>query len=103
MEMIDDSTEVLDRDDVEFEEPKDYHLIGLDDQFTPMDFVVAVLRETCHKSAQEAEKIMMDIHTKGRGIMWTGVYDFAHTKSVQITDLAKKHGVPFKTVVEEVR
>jgi len=97
-----DRTDVSDEDDTDFEEPKDFHLIGWNDDYTTQEFVVGVLRETCHRSAEDAERIMMDVHTKGRGIMWTGIHDIALTKSTEITDLARRFKFPFRTTVEEV-
>jgi ATP-dependent Clp protease adaptor protein ClpS len=101
MEEFDVGTDVMDRDEIDFEEPRDCCLIGLNDDYTTTDFVIGVLRNTCHRSEAEAQEIMVSIHKKGSGVMWKGTYDLAQTKALQITALAKKMGYPFKTIVEE--
>jgi len=88
-------------EELDIEEPKDYVIIGLNDNYTSMDFVCLVLQQICHKSKEEAEKIMLDIHQKEKGIMWIGVYDIAQTKQLQIASLAKQFSFPFKTILEE--
>ena len=92
---------IIDEDDLGVEEPKDCYLIGLNDNFSPMDFVVGILVEVCHKSREEAEGIMMEIHTNNKAVMWSGSYDIAVTKKCQIDQLSLKMRYPFKTTVEE--
>lgn len=93
--------DVLDREDIDLEEPKDFNLVGLNDDYTTVDFVIAVLKETCHRSSEDAARITQDIHKNGKGIMFTGCYDVVLTKSLQIKSMAKEYSFPFKTTVEE--
>lgn len=81
--------------------PKKYKVILLNDDFTPMDFVLAILTEIFHKGSQEAYDVMMHIHNNGRGI--AGVYpkDIAHTKVREVHQLAKHEGHPLKAIVEK--
>ena len=90
---------VIDDDDIDIEEPVDYHLIGYNDIYSPIPFVVAILIEICKKSQNEAEEITRKIHNEGKAIMWTGLYDIALTKKYQIDFLSMKMKFPFKTEV----
>lgn len=80
--------------------PKNYRVVMLNDDFTPMDFVVGVLVEVFHKGAEEAFAIMLEVHKSGRGI--AGVYqrDVAETKAALAMDYARNRGHPFKCDVE---
>ena len=52
----------------EYEEPPMYRVLLLNDDYTPMDFVVEILREIFHKDRPEAERIMLNVHRKGAGL-----------------------------------
>jgi ATP-dependent Clp protease adaptor protein ClpS len=83
--------------------PPLYTVVLLNDDFTPMDFVVTVLRRFFAKSKEDAERIMLKVHTEGRGAC--GVYprDIAATKIEQVTALARKNQHPLACVMEETR
>lgn len=95
----DSDTGVL--EDVRTEEPKLYKVIILNDDYTPMDFVVYVLKMFFNHDDVSAQKIMLDVHQKGAGI--AGVYSFeiAETKSYQANQLSKQNKYPLKTTIEE--
>ncbi|HHU94651.1 MAG TPA: ATP-dependent Clp protease adapter ClpS [Alcaligenaceae bacterium] len=82
--------------------PPLYQVIMLNDDFTTMEFVVAVLTSVFRKSAAEAEHIMLTIHYQGRGIC--GVYpkDIAATRIQQVHHLAELEQHPLKCVMEPV-
>lgn len=88
-------------DDVRTEEPKLYKVIILNDDYTPMDFVVYVLKTFFNHDDISAQKIMLDVHNKGAGI--AGVYSFeiAETKSYQANQFSKQSKYPLKTTIEE--
>jgi ATP-dependent Clp protease adaptor protein ClpS len=78
-----------------------YKVVMLNDDTTHMNFVVEVLCEVFHKTAEEAQTIMLNIHGTGKGV--AGVYDkeVAHTKQDESLDLAKMNGFnEFGVVVE---
>lgn len=81
--------------------PSLYKVILLNDDFTPMDFVVYVLKEFFHKTDDEAHDIMLQVHKDGAGI--AGVYSFevAEMKSAQVNMLAKDNEHPLKSVIEK--
>lgn len=84
----------------ELKEPSMFLVVLLNDDFTPMDFVVAILEEVFHHPVPMASRIMMDIHTRGKGVAGRYTAEIAETKAATVVALAKKHGHPLQTVVE---
>ena len=82
-------------------EPKQYKVILLNDDYTSMDFVIEILMSIFHKSYQESEAIMLDIHKKDRGICGVYTYEIAETKVSQVSRLAREQGFPLKATMEE--
>jgi len=82
-------------------EPEQYKVILLNDDYTSMDFVVEVLMSIFHKTYQEAERIMLDVHRKDRGVCGVYPYEIAETKIMQVSRLAREHGYPLKATMEE--
>lgn len=83
-------------------EPEDYRVVLLNDDYTTMDFVVAVLMTVFQKSQADASSIMRDVHRKGRGIVGSYPWDIAATKADQVHTMARKHEYPLRCVVERV-
>lgn len=83
------------------EEPRRWKVIMVNDDRTPMDFVVSVLVEIFNHTPESAEKITMEIHTEGSGL--AGVYSFeiAEVKAVETTNLARTNGFPLQVRLEE--
>lgn len=82
-------------------EPKQYHVIMLNDDFTSMEFVVQILVDIFHKDLLSAEQIMLGVHRGGRAIVGTYSYDIAATKVNAATARAKAEGYPFRMLIEE--
>jgi len=82
------------------EPPRKFKCVMLNDDYTPMDFVTAVLETVFRKSPAEATRLMLDVHNKGRGI--AGVYskEIAETKCVQAANFAMQFGHPFLVEME---
>ncbi|MDR2658842.1 MAG: ATP-dependent Clp protease adaptor ClpS [Spirochaetaceae bacterium] len=80
--------------------PEDVKIVLLNDNYTTMDFVVDVLVLIFHKNETEAERIMMDVHRKGRGVVGTYTHDIALTKASQVHTLAEQNGFPLRCVLE---
>lgn len=95
------STDTILDVDIETAEPEEFRVILLNDDYTTMDFVVAVLMSVFHKSLIEATKIMLDVHQKGRGVVGTYTYDIALTKVNRVHSLAKENGFPLKCIMEK--
>ena len=82
--------------------PPMYQVVMLNDDFTPMEFVILVLQEFFSKDQEQATQIMLQIHLEGRGVC--GVYsrDVAATKVEQVLDAAKQAGHPLQAVSEPI-
>jgi len=94
-------TEILSRDEEEAKEPKEYVVVLLNDDFTTREFVVEILRIIFHKSLEEATRIMLNVHHKGRGVVGIYTWDIALTKANQVHSLARQYDYPLKCIVEE--
>lgn len=86
---------------VETREPSMYKVILLNDDYTPMDFVVHILKSIFRHDDASAEKIMMNVHKQGLGIAGVYTHEVAETKSFQANQLAKANKYPLKTIIEE--
>ena len=81
--------------------PSMYKVIMLNDDYTPMEFVVMVLERYFNKSHDEATHIMMHVHQKGVGICGVYTYEIAETKVSQVMDLARQHQHPLQCTLEK--
>ncbi len=86
---------------VRLERPPLYKVVLLNDDYTPMDFVVKVLENIFHKDASEAAMIMLEVHNKGAGICGVYTRDVAETKTDQTLYLARQHEHPLQCVIEK--
>ncbi|WP_216323258.1 ATP-dependent Clp protease adapter ClpS [Deinococcus aestuarii] len=80
--------------------PRLYRVLLLNDDYTPMEFVVRVLTRYFRKSGPEAELIMLAVHHKGQGVAGVYTRDVAETKVAQVTAHARREGHPLMTVAE---
>lgn len=96
------STITVEKNKVNVKKPKQYKVIMFNDDFTTMEFVVAILMDIFNKTIDEANKIMIDVHKKGSGIAGIYPYDIAATKVTKAMNIAKEEGFPFKLSMEEV-
>jgi len=95
----DSDLDVLDQ--IETQEPSLYKVLILNDDYTPMDFVVYVLKTFFKHDDISAEKIMMDVHKQGSGVAGVYTFEVAETKSMQVNQFAKSNKYPLKSIVEE--
>ncbi len=82
--------------------PSLFKVLMHNDDYTTMEFVIEVLQGIFHKSATEAEKIMLTIHFQGFGHCGTFPYAIAETKADQVRRQARKAGFPLRCSLEEV-
>jgi len=94
-------TELLTREEEKVKEPKEYTVILLNDNFTSKEFVVEILKLVFHKNPGEANRIMLNVHHKGRGVVGVYTWDIAQTKANQVHTLAKQYEYPLRCIVEE--
>ena len=81
--------------------PAMYKVIMLNDDYTPMEFVILVLERFFSKNSEEATTIMMHVHQKGVGICGVYTYEVAETKVQQVMDLARQHQHPLQCTLEK--
>ncbi|TFG83280.1 MAG: ATP-dependent Clp protease adapter ClpS [Spirochaetales bacterium] len=94
-------SDVLVEDAQETKEPDEYRVLLLNDDFTTMEFVVAVLVSVFHKSIPEATRIMLDVHRKGKGIVGVYTYDIATTKIQRVHAMARENSFPLRCTMEK--
>lgn len=82
-------------------QPKMYKVILLNDDFTPMDFVVLVLRRYFAKTEEESIQVMLDVHKKGAGVAGVYTLEVAEMKAMQSNQFAQMNKHPLKTTLEE--
>ena len=92
---------VKERVDVKRQEPTLYTVVLLNDDYTPMPFVVDVLESLFQKSPAEAYRIMMQVHLNGRGVAGVYAWEIAETKADTVAALASEAGYPLKATIEE--
>jgi ATP-dependent Clp protease adaptor protein ClpS len=81
--------------------PALYRVLLLNDDYTPMEFVVLVLQDVFNKSRDEATRIMLHVHQKGVGECGTYPYEVAETKVTRVMDAARKNQHPLQCVMEK--
>lgn len=81
--------------------PNLYKVLLLNDDYTPMEFVVHVLQKFFGKGLEEATRIMLHVHHKGVGICGVYTYEVAETKVTQVMDFSRQHGHPLQCTMEK--
>lgn len=81
--------------------PSQYRVILLNDDYTPMDFVVSILMGVFKRSSEEATKIMLAVHQDGLGVCGIYTFEVAETKVGQVMDAAKRGKHPLKCTLEK--
>jgi ATP-dependent Clp protease adaptor protein ClpS len=93
---------VLERRTQKVGPPKMYQVVMLNDDYTPMEFVVVTIQEFFGKDLETATQIMLKIHLDGRGVCGVYTRDIAATKVDQVLEAAYKAGHPLKCISEPV-
>ena len=81
--------------------PAMYKVLMLNDDYTPMEFVVHVLERFFQKSREEATRIMLHVHRRGVGVCGVYTYEVAETKVTQVMDLARQNQHPLQCTIEK--
>lgn len=89
------------KEKVKVKNPRQYKVVMHNDDFTTMEFVVDILITVFKKDINTSNKIMMDVHKVGRGIVGIYPYDIAATKVAISLGMAKEEGFPFNITIEE--
>ena len=83
------------------EEPKRWKVVFLNDDYTPMDFVISILTTVFKHSQDTATNITMQIHNEGSGIAGVYTFEIAEVKAVEATTLSRSNGFPLQIKLEE--
>lgn len=81
--------------------PPLYRVILVNDDYTPMEFVVEVLETVFGMERSQATRVMLEVHTKGKGICGIYSFEIAETKVAQVTKIAQQHQHPLLCTMEE--
>ncbi|CAN5160021.1 ATP-dependent Clp protease adapter ClpS [soil metagenome] len=83
------------------QKPSLYKVLLLNDDYTPMEFVVHVLERFFNKGREDATRIMLHVHQKGVGICGVYTFEIAETKVTQVMDFARKNQHPLQCTMEK--
>jgi ATP-dependent Clp protease adaptor protein ClpS len=97
----DSGTGVVTKTRTRTKRPSLYRVLLLNDDYTPMEFVVLVLERFFQKGREEATRIMLHVHQHGVGECGVFTYEVAETKVTQVMDFARKHQHPLQCVMEK--
>ena len=92
---------LLEAEKIRIKPPPLYKVLLLNDDYTPMDFVVVVLQTVFVMSREKATQVMLKVHREGMGVCGTYVREIATTKVEQVVDLARRHQHPLQCTMEE--
>ena len=81
--------------------PSMYNVLLLNDDYTPMEFVIEVLEKFFQKNREEATQIMLHVHQRGVGVCGIYAYDLAETKAMQVMNYARKYEHPLQVQLEK--
>jgi len=92
---------VLEAEKAKVKPPPLYKVMLLNDDYTPMDFVVVVLQTVFAMSREKATHVMLQVHREGMGVCGTYTREVASAKVEQVIDIARKHQHPLQCTMEE--
>ncbi|MFC3195455.1 ATP-dependent Clp protease adapter ClpS [Marinicella sediminis] len=94
--------DILEQQETQFQEPKMYKVMLLNDDYTPMDFVIEVLQKFFDMDEQKATQIMLHVHTRGQGLCGIFTHEVAETKTALVNEYARDNEHPLLCVTEVV-
>ena len=94
-------TAVITKTKPQTKKPSLYRVLILNDDYTPMEFVVHVLERFFNKGREEATRIMLHVHQRGIGVCGVYTYEVAETKVTQVMDFARQHQHPLQCTMEK--
>ena len=92
---------VITRTRTQTKRPNMYRVLLLNDDYTPMEFVIAILQAFFNKNPEEATQIMLHVHNSGVGECGVYTYEIAETKVAQVMDHARKNQHPLQCIMEK--
>lgn len=100
--MPQENSNIKERNRSEIDSPGQYSVIFHNDDFTPMDFVIAVIMNVFFKDIKEATHLMLKVHHEGKAMIGVYSYDIAHSKVNLATNLARQEGFPLRITVQKI-
>ena len=97
----DNSMGIVTKSRARTKKPSMYKVLLLNDDYTPMEFVVHVLEQYFDKRNEDAVQIMLHVHQKGVGMCGVYTYEVAETKVAQVMDMARQHQHPLQCTIEK--
>ena len=96
----DSNTAIITKPKSQTKTPRLYRVMLINDDFTPMEFVILVLQKFFQKNMEEATQIMLQVHHQGAGLCVVFSYEIAETKVYQVNQFAKQNRHPLKSAME---
>jgi ATP-dependent Clp protease adaptor protein ClpS len=93
--------ELLLDEEIKLKYPKKYKVLLLNDDYTSMEFVIDVLMNIFHKSYEQAQHVMLEVHQREKGICGVYSHEIAETKIMQVHKNARESGFPLRAEMEE--
>jgi ATP-dependent Clp protease adaptor protein ClpS len=93
--------DILEKKKPVLKEPDQWRVLLLNDDYTPMDFVVEVLEMVFHKPPVEAFRLMMQVHTQGSAIAGVYTHEVAETRVATVVELAQSAGYPLQAMMDK--
>ena len=100
-QVIGTGTAVVTQTKPKTQKPSMYRVLILNDDYTPMEFVVYILERFFNKSPEAATRIMLHVHRRGVGVCGVYTYEVAETKVTQVMDLARQNQHPLQCTIEK--
>ena len=98
---IDEQIKIDEKIEKQSHEPPKYKVVFLNDEQTPIDWVIRVLVDIFKHSNETAEKITLTIHTEGSGVAGIYTYEIAEQKTIEATTASRNHGFPLQVKMEK--
>ena len=98
---VSENVDVVVKTDANIAEPSRYNVVFLNDDYTPMDFVVFLLKKIFNKSDNDSTYIMLNVHKTGSGLCGVYSYEIAETKTLQAMKVAKESGHPLQCIFKK--
>ena len=96
-----DNSVVVEEARPQVKQPPLYQVVLLNDDYTPMEFVVDILQRFFAMDRTKATRVMLEVHTKGKGVCGLFTYEIAETKVAQVIAYARQHQHPLMATLEE--
>ena len=98
---IDDFDVAVKEAEPKLKRPPLYRVVLINDDYTPMEFVVEVLETVFGMERNKATRVMLEVHTRGKGVCGVFTYEIAETKVAQVTSIAQQQQHPLMCTMEE--